>query len=239
MDPRLCPSLRFTQLARYLSVGSVQTMQEIRNDLISAMWRGELATMGGEDEDPTGEARRKRLLDAMAKRDDHPGIVFLRPGEIVAPEQTENPDGSVTIDLKIRITWPVDEKADEELAFEAATDKIAAAGLDDYAEICRPGLVSRQVSREAFGAYCDQQGLERPKFWFPKSARGTARAAGGVCTRWLKDRIAKAKLPIPKKEMRAEAMKKFGVSGREFDRLWELSAPVAWKAPGRKSNRDV
>ena len=73
--------------------------------------------------------------------------------------------------------------------------------------------------------------------WLKKLERCKPQPANEVCGKWLEGlmRESPARRPKPKSELRDEAVRRFGVSGRKFDRIWDDKRKLTganWGEPG-------
>ena len=69
----------------------------------------------------------------------------------------------------------------------------------------------------------------------PKNSTATTTAAAlRRCEAWFLDlvRAHPHGRPKPKPDLRQQAADEFAVSGRQFDLIWQLSAPESWKSAG-------
>jgi hypothetical protein len=76
--------------------------------------------------------------------------------------------------------------------------------------------------------------------WLKKLERCQPQPAEEACGKWLEDlmRQSPTQRPKPKPELRDEAVRRFSVSGRKFDRIWDDKRKVTganWGEPGAPS----
>ncbi len=91
------------------------------------------------------------------------------------------------------------------------------------------------MTREHLRAFCDENQIELPRFWF--GAKVSKASAEAECGRWLTHQVREEKRK-PKRDYRALAMTEIeGLSERVFNQVWGATVPAAWKRAGapRKS----
>lgn len=76
--------------------------------------------------------------------------------------------------------------------------------------------------------------------WLKMLGRRQPQPSEEACEKWLEDlmRESPARRPKPKPELRSEAVRRFGVSGRKFDRMWDDKLKLTganWGEPGAPS----
>ena len=202
---------------------------KVVDDLLSAFWRSDLIA----ETVPAGDARAV-LLGIAARQADHPGLLFIAPGEAAPPEIIDLCDGGALVDVRTRIHWPAPADADEADARRKAYETMAEVGLDAYSPTVAPLLSAIAISRAAFGAYCEVNGYALPAFWFAKRAAPGTSGAAVRCQRWLRAQVAKGDKPGSKAVLRKQAMKEIpDLKERAFDRAWQEVVPPDWKAGGR------
>ncbi|MHB2168941.1 hypothetical protein [Alsobacter sp. R-9] len=233
-DTTLC----FAEVAEFWArePNSVYTEAKIVDVLVQAVWRGDLII-----EPPTGHVPRDgdyrySLLKAVAGIDTHPGLLFVRPGEPVAPAVTDLPDGGALVDLCKRIAWVAAGAEPDKATAEAAFSTLASVTMEAYdAATTVPILRTLPIERDALQQFCEIAGYALPTFWFEKGASRTSVGAVTRCRTWFKALVDAGEYPGPKPEVRTLAMRKFkGLSARAFDRIWHEKAPEWWKRSGRR-----
>ncbi|MHB2169542.1 hypothetical protein [Alsobacter sp. R-9] len=214
----------------------VYTEDEIVAILVQAVWRGDLLVEPPAGHVPRDGDYRYSLLKAVAGIDSHPGLLFVRPGEPVAPAVTDLPDGGALVDPRERIEWVAVGAEPDEATAEATFSTLASVTVDAYdAATTVPILRTLTIERDALRQFCEIAGYALPTFWFEKGAVRTSAAAVTRCRTWFKTVVDAGDYPGPKPEVRALAMRKFkGLSARAFDRVWKEMAPKRWKQSGRR-----
>src|SRR4051794_33579452 len=153
---------------------------KVLSSLLSAFWRGDLSARlpneAGSDD------QRWHFLNVVRYRRDHPGILVIEPGDQPPPARIEHSDGSLELDMTVRISWP-DKIEDRETAYHA----LAEATLDDFSTYVQPALMALHVSKADFRSYCESEGAKLPPFWFSSERRAISLAATEArCSKWLK-----------------------------------------------------
>lgn len=238
MDRVTAASLSIADVARLWAreANAVYEEDEIVDLLVQAVWRGDLIV-----EPPTGHFPRDgdyrySLLKAVAGIDSHPGLLFVRPEEPVAPAVTDLPDGGALVDLRERIAWVAVGAEPDGVTAEAAFSTLASVTMEAYdAATTLPILRTLTIEHDALRQFCEIAGYALPTFWFEKGAVRTSAAAVTRCRTWFETLVKAGEYPGPKPEVRAIAMRKFkGLSARAFDRIWHEKAPKRWKRAGRR-----
>lgn len=213
---------------------AVYAEEQIVAILVQAIWLGQLVVQPPAGHVPLVGDYRYSLLRAVASVRTHPGLLFLRPGDPVAPAIADLPDGGALVDIGQRINWVADGAEPDAAVAEAAFSALASAEMDDYDEVTVvPILRALLVEREALRRYCERARIPLPKFWFaPTPARSTV-SAERLCERWLSDLARTGAKPGSKSRVRDDALSRFpGLSGAAFARVWKKVAPSAWKESG-------
>ena len=83
---------------------------------------------------------------------------------------------------------------------------------------------------------------EQLDVWLTKLESCQPQPADEACGEWLEGlmRGSPTRRPKPKRELRDEAVQRFGVSGRKFDRIWDDKRKVTganWGEPGAPSKQ--
>lgn len=203
---------------------------------MQAVWRGDLTVDPPAGHVPRNGDYRYSLMRATAGVRTHPGLLFLRPGEVVDPSEQKLPDGSTLVDLRKRIPWVGDGEEPDEATAKAAFATLATVDLDDYDEATiLPILQAMPIERDRLQQFCEIAGYALPTFWFEKGASQTFAAAMSRCRTWFQTLVDADEYPGTKPEVRVIAMRRFkGLSARAFDKIWHEKAPEWWKRPGRR-----
>ena len=92
------------------------------------------------------------------------------------------------------------------------------------------------ISRADLLAFCEEQDIKPPKFWGKAAAVvSSSSRAESDCRKWIRELRAKGYIQPNKSALRDEALEMFpGLSGRGFDRAWDLEAAPNWKQQGRR-----
>jgi hypothetical protein len=237
MDRVSVNTLSLSDIAAYWSreQGTIFTSAEIMNMLVQAVWRGDLIVTRPVGHPPRAGDYRYSLLRAVTGVRTHPGLLFIRPGDMIEPAETELLDGGVLVDLRERIPWVAEGDEPSDAMAQAAFATLATVDLDAYDEaIVGPILQGLPIDRDALSTYCESTGIPLPLFWFPKTSQ--PRSTGSAerqCEKWLRGLARESGKPGSKTVLKKDAMARFpGLSGAAFDRAWEKAAPAGWKEPG-------
>ena len=200
--------------------------------MLAAFWAGTLnATLPRK----SGQESRYALLLIIRRAVTLPGI---RVGSSLAdfpPAVIDEPDGGATVDLAKRIVLPAGDAAIDEATAAAAFAVLAGTEMSDYGETVAPVLYALEVERDELARYCEEHGFSLPKFWFEGTKQQSSNRAEHRCGEWLKKYVLQASVPRPKAKVRREALGLFpGLSSRGFDRVWDETAPPAWRRAGRR-----
>jgi hypothetical protein len=200
------------------------------SELISAFWLNELMVFG-----PRGEPRvdRRRVLESVRLKSEHPGFTVVDSVEIIPPREEEHPDGSLTINLRGYIVLPADEARWTDDMVEAAYRILATMSFEDFHDLLKHGLRAFSTTREALAAYCESMGYDLPRFWFATKRGGkwTIRDERAAAV-WLKQLAMGPKLK-PKRAYFVEARGRFlSIPWKAFSRIWDKTVPEAWKRSG-------
>jgi hypothetical protein len=235
MYPLSDQTLLLVDLARHWARGLPQppTADEVLDSLLSAIWRGDLRAslpeVEGLDTDP-----RRRLLEVCVRFPDHPGLIFLEPGQEAPPALVYRLDGSAEVDPRICVVWPAASEACTPATFLAAYDTLSHASSNAFSDLVKPLLDLLAVGRDDFAAYCQSEGFPLPFFWFARNAGPASAKAAADCRRWLRVEVAAGRKRLSRDGYLAEAQALFrGLSERSFLRAWEEETPPAWKRRGR------
>jgi hypothetical protein len=235
MLPLRTAFLRLLYIAELWSreLAGIRTANEIENELLAAFWRGQLAVVTVHNLHPIDRQSLLKGINAARKLiPEHPGFMFVDCAEMIPPGVEVHPDGSVIIDRGLYVVLPADDADWTDEILQAAYDQFAKIPIEDFDELLKPPIYGLGATREAFAAFCDEIGYERPRFWFRKSRHDnwTARREREAET-WFKG-IAKGPKRKTKSAYRDEAAKQFDVPAKAFSRIWEKFAPDTWKRPG-------
>lgn len=203
--------------------------------LLAAFWAGQLgATLPGTYADES----RHKLLRAIRRAAPLPGIRVAPSAADFPPSMIDEPDGGVVVDMMKRVVLPAGEAEIDEATATAAFEELAKAEMVDYGATVAPILLALSVERDELARYCDAHGFGLPQFWFQRASFPARAAAEAHCRRWLGKRCSASATPVPKADVRKEALGLFpGLSSRSFDRAWAETAPETWKAAGRRPSR--
>jgi hypothetical protein len=238
MDRVMDDVLTLAAIAKFWSRApeSVHTEDEIFCLLVQAVWRGDLTVEVPAGRVPHNGDYRYNLLRAVDCVRDHPGILFVLPGEAVEPIEEMLDDGTTLLDLREQIAWVADGEEPDDATAKAAFAALASVDLDAYDEATiLPILKALPIERDGLQEFCEVAGYALPTFWFAKGASQTKASAVARCRTWFETLMKAGEYPGPKPEVRMIAMRKFkGLSARAFDKVWNEKAPEWWKRPGRR-----
>jgi hypothetical protein len=228
--------LHLADIAEYWSreLHGVRTQPEIYAELLSAFWQGQLDVVHVHNLHPID--RRSVLKGINSTREvipEHPGFTLVDSAEMIPPGVERHPDGSVTIIDGLYIVLPSNDADWTDEIVNAAYDQFTKIRLDDFHELLKPPIVGLGATKEAFAAYCDLMGWDRPRFWFGKEPPRTRTARRQrEFEAWFKQIASGPKLKT-KDAYFAEAIKQFpGLSHTAFNRIWTRNVPPSWKRTG-------
>jgi hypothetical protein len=224
--------LRLGAVAEYWSreIQGVRTAADIRQELLSAFWRGELEVVSS-----TGDQRvdRRGLLAAIRIKPEHPGFTVVDSVDMIESMREEHPDGSVTIDLRKHIVLPRDKAEWTEGIIVDACSTLATLSFQDFSDLFKPVLLMLSTSKGAVADYCRYKSYAPPRFWFgtKPSTQWTSKRERDFAA-WLR-KIATGPKQKPKTAYFVDASAEFsGLPKKSFNRVWNDVVPEQWKRSG-------
>jgi hypothetical protein len=161
MFPISCDrALSIQRIAEYWSreIRPPASPRELREEIIKAWWRRELVVPGGPE--PID------VLRSLHKTVDRNKVLFIAPTDVAPPVSVAHEDGSVTVDVRIRIRVPsgspeswIEENCDEGMA--AIAESWDEAAFQPIAT----GLTAIKLTVTQFSAWTKARGFKRPRFW--------------------------------------------------------------------------
>jgi hypothetical protein len=89
-------------------------------------------------------------------------------------------------------------------------------------------------TRSELKAYCDENDIDPPRFWF--GGKASMAGAKACCRNWLEEKVHEGKAAT-KAEYRKQAVDKIDrLSERGFDEVWAEVVPKHWKKGGHPRN---
>ena len=205
---------------------------EIVDELIGAMWRGELRINIPIAEEEGLETRRF-LLRLLRRSGGHPRLILVDDETEIPQLVTTGEDGMLHVRVAEVVIWHADPAQQTDLMFEAACATLATARLTDYGPMGQGVLPFLLVTRDAFGAYCELTQRPLPGFWFTRRLPGSSMGAKTICKQWLRREVKAGKKRQSKPAYLAEAQSLApGLAERAFDIIWRATVPAEWKKAG-------
>lgn len=142
------------------------TEQEVRRILIAAWWGGEFT----EPQKPD----RMVVLKVLYKQADTTQIVFEIPGVASSTAEQQLEDGSIVVDMRMRIALPSEHVDDWTIqSCSEAFEKLADLWDEKVSPLLLPALVGIKLKHSDFTAWVRRRGFDVPTFWDGKSRRST------------------------------------------------------------------
>lgn len=170
----------------------------------------------------------------------HPGLLFVPSQSDTPPQITENPDGSMMVDIRAAIVWPRGKATRSETIVREAMAALASADWNAYCDDCKVMLGELEVSREDFRTFCGEKGYPLPAFWFSRKARSAVSSAGAGdrFRKWLRAEIAQHGETPPQDKgaylLQVQTQAEFrGLSKLRFETIWREETPQSWRRVGR------
>lgn len=195
--------------------------------VLEAFWTGELELYAPNSDQSTS---RQMFLIGLREISPGSGIAFY---ESSAPYLlTELDSGEFIVELGTQIVLPakIEHWKPEILSRACAT--LATAPIRHYPVDFLIPFKIHEVDREEFGALCDKRGWEKPSFWFSPGERKRFVSGETQCRAWLATEASGPKRKSKQKYFE-EAKRRFRVSRRKFDQIWDATVPLGWKWRGR------
>jgi hypothetical protein len=230
--------LHLADIAEYWTreLHRVRAQPEIYAELLSAFWQDQLAVVHVHNLHPIDRRSVLKGINSTRKSiPEHPGFTLIDRAEMIPPRVEKHPDGRWTVDRRLYIVLPSNYADWTDEIVNAAYDQLAKIPLDDFHELLRPPIVGLGATKEAFAAYCDLMGWDRPRFWFAKErSRTWAARRQRDLEAWLRQ-FASGPKRKTKDTYFAEAIKQFpGVSHLQSD--LEPGGPPKLEAPRARSS---
>ena len=233
---------------------------EIFHELVKALWRGDFEDEEGENTDLTMALSPAtwpggKWVDEHHQRTEEPRkIIKIRRRELLYMLWDDCPPG-VTLPPRQRLSPFPDPETGEppvpwsELKTEIPWGALDALTPDEYSPTFRRAyLEAPTISKDDFGRWCDEQGHQRPRFWFgPRPAPAEKEPEHhppsvdelhlrSKAERDWYDRLVKiGQTQEPNTRNTKEKLlehAKDEISQRAFDNLWRLAMPDKFKYPG-------
>jgi len=130
--------------------------------LIQAIWTGELSARFHKTSE---NDIRLRLLNIHSIPHCHPGLIFVEAPTECPAVAVEQSDGGAIVSIQTCIIWPQDPEAQDAATFLKACKAMQAVSFDDVSPDVQPLLLTLNIGRCDFVAFCARRGYEPPAFW--------------------------------------------------------------------------